>query len=68
MNIRRLTLTTLVITAVGLTACSSESKRSIDSGSATFVGDSASTLLTDAATLPAGPPPMITMRGAIAPS
>lgn len=52
MNIRRITLATLVITAVGLTACSSETKRSIDIGGTTSVGDTASTLLADATTAP----------------
>lgn len=52
IDIRRITLATLVITVVGLTACSSETKRPIDIGGTTSVGDTASTLLADATTAP----------------
>ena len=52
MNSRRITLATLAITVAGLSACSSETKRSIDIGGTTSVGDTASTLLADATTAP----------------
>jgi hypothetical protein len=66
MNIRRTTLATLIIAAIGLTACSSETKRSIDSGSTTSVGDTASTLPT-AATVPGNTTPPVTAPPATAP-
>lgn len=67
MNIRRTTLATLIIAAIGLTACSSETKRSIDTGSTTSVADAASTLPTDATTVPGNTTPPATASSATAP-
>jgi len=41
MNIRHITIATAIVAAIGLSACSSETKRAIDSGStiATVIGD-----------------------------
>ena len=50
MNIRRITIATAIIAALGLSACSSETKRSIDGG--TIDPAAVTTVVGDATTVP----------------
>ena len=68
MNIRRITIATAIIAAMGLSACSSETKRSIDAGTVVTVDPAAiTTVVGDATTVPGAVVAPVTAVPATAP-